>query len=118
VTDLVLVLREADSFRARAWATLASAVGTANGIHGLAPLMLAALLGTCVAALLDGENGRWWAIALLPQGLAWPLLNKQLEGPLVVAVTVGGRAHGVTVTDLFAPLALAVAGWRLLRRSE
>jgi len=83
-----------------------------NAVHGLAPTLLALLLASTLVAL---AAPRWWAPVLAVQALSWPLLNKQLEGPILWAVTFGGRAHGLSVTDLAAPLALAVAV-RCLRR--
>ena len=84
-----------------------------GAVPGLAPVLLTALLVSTVVAAFAARR---WALPLIPQALAWPLLNKQLEGPILWAVTFGGRAHGLSVTDLAAPIALAVAGWRLRPR--
>ena len=76
----------------------------------LPPVLLAALVVSTVVTVLAA---RWWALVLIPQALALPLLDKQLEGPILWVVTFGGRGHGLSLTDLAAPLGLAVAAWRL-----
>jgi hypothetical protein len=95
------------------WVTLSSTLRPLGAVHGLAPTLLAALACTAVAALL---GGRLWALLLLPQALLWPLLNAQLEGPVLWTVMLHGTAHGLTVTDLFTPACLLVAAWGLRPR--
>jgi len=90
---------------------VAALVQRLDATPGLAPVLLMTLLVTTVVAVFAG---RWWALPLIPQAVAWPLLNHQLEGPILWAVTYGGRAHGLSLTDLATPLALTVVAWRLL----
>jgi hypothetical protein len=42
----------------------------------------------------------------------WIVVNKNLEGPVLLPVS---DRHGVTLSDLASVVAVAVVGWRLLR---
>jgi hypothetical protein len=44
--------------------------------------------------------------------VAWVLVDKRMEGPVLLSIT---DQHGITVSDLASVAAAVVAGWRLLR---
>jgi len=82
----------------------------------LAVLVLIALAG---AALLCRRDTPVWPAVLILLCVLWLLVNKPLEGPVLIVVS---RGHGVTLSDLLAPagmaLAIAVLRHRRGRRSR
>ncbi len=75
----------------------------------VAVLVIAALAGS---ALLCRFDTRLWPAVLIGLCLVWPLVNKPLEGPVLLVLA---RGHGITVSDLISP-AGAVFGAVLLYR--
>jgi hypothetical protein len=79
-------------------------------------------LATCSArtvwGLVVGPAGRrLWvdrtgAVLAAAFGLAWVIVDRQWEGPVLFVVSPG---HGVTVSDLASVVAVAAAGAALLR---
>ena len=53
---------------------------------------------------------RAMAVAAIGFAVAWVLVDKRAEGPVLLIVTQG---HGVTVSDLASVVAVAIGGWRL-----
>lgn len=89
-------------------------------LEGSWPVYWAVLLGlvgaTSWTAVGRRAGGRWMppprTAALLTIGLAvaWVLVDKRLEGPVLVVLS---EEHGVTLSDLASVVAVLVAGWRL-----
>ena len=79
----------------------------ADGSPGLPLLLLAALI-FLAARTVRGD--RWSALLLVPLSFAWVLFNGPVEGPTLVVLS---SSHGVTVSDLFSLVCLALAAWRL-----
>ncbi|MGH3365532.1 MAG: hypothetical protein ACRDOW_12480 [Nocardioidaceae bacterium] len=75
-------------------------------ISGLALVLLLVAAGT---ADRTGSFGAW---ALLAASLLWLLLNKQMEGYILWAVS---DHHGLTAADLAGLAGLALAGWRFIQ---
>jgi hypothetical protein len=69
--------------------------------------VLVGLISTTLAAL-RGHRGA--ALLSVPFALAWLLVNRVVEGPVLIPFT---NRHGITLSDLLAVAALCVAGWRL-----
>ena len=78
----------------------------------VALLVLLALAG---AALLCRRDSPAWPVLLILLCGLWLLVNKPLEGPVLVDVS---RGHGITLSDLLAPAGMAVAAVLLYRRSR
>jgi hypothetical protein len=77
----------------------------------LAVLVLLALVG---CALLCRCNTPAWPVLLIVLCGLWLLVNKPLEGPVLLVLA---RGHGITVSDLLAPAGMALAAVLLYRRS-
>jgi hypothetical protein len=77
----------------------------------LAVVVLLALLGCALLCRLDTPV--WPVVLVLLCGL-WLLVNKPLEGPVLLVLT---RGHGVTLSDLLAVAGVVLAGVLLSRRS-
>jgi hypothetical protein len=75
----------------------------------LVPLALAG------AALLCRRDTPVWPVVLILLCVVWLLVNKPLEGPVLVVVS---RGHGITLSDLLAPAGMAFAAVLLYRRSR
>jgi hypothetical protein len=71
--------------------------------------VLVGLLGCLGAA---AARQRWAAVALLPLGVLWLLVNGKLEGPVLISLD---DRHGLTLSDLLAVAGFALAGWVLTR---
>jgi hypothetical protein len=78
----------------------------------LAVLVLLALAG--VALLCRRDTPVWPAALILLSGV-WLLVNKPLEGPVLVVLS---RGHGITLSDLLAPAGMAFAAALLYRRGR
>jgi hypothetical protein len=52
------------------------------------------------------------AVLTIGFAVAWVLVDKRLEGPVLLAFT---EQHGLTLSDLASVSAVLIAGWRLLR---
>jgi hypothetical protein len=78
----------------------------------VAVLVLLALAGA--ALLCRHDSPVWPALLILLCGL-WLLVNKPLEGPVLVVVS---RGHGITLSDLLAPAGIAFAAVLLYRRGR
>jgi hypothetical protein len=76
----------------------------------VAVLVLLALVGTTL--LCRRDSWIWPAVLILLCGV-WLLVDKPLEGPVLVAVS---RGHGITLSDLLAPAGVALAAVLLYRR--
>ena len=74
----------------------------------LAALVLAALV---LAAGMSGSFGWRGAIALAVLSVCWFVVNKPMEGPVLLIVT---RGHGLTAGDLAGLVGLGLAAWQLL----
>jgi hypothetical protein len=85
------------------------------------PVFWFALLGLvgCTSWTVVGRRkaGRWApaprvaAVLTIGFAVAWVLVDKHLEGPVLFVVS---DEHGVTVSDLASVVAVLIAGWRLL----
>jgi hypothetical protein len=76
-------------------------------------LALVVLALFCLSAI----SMMWWrhrlpAFAFLATALVWPLVNRPLEGPVLIVVA---PKHGLTVSDLLTPVAVAVVALQLSR---
>jgi hypothetical protein len=78
----------------------------------VAVLILLAIAGT--VPLCRRDTWVWPAVLILLCGL-WLLVNKPLEGPVLVVIS---RGHGITLSDLLAPAGVAFAAVVLYRRSR
>ena len=78
----------------------------------VAVLVLLALTG---AVLLCRRDSPLWPAAVILLSLLWLLVNKPLEGPVLVVVS---RGHGITLSDLLTPAGVAFAAVLLYRRSH
>jgi hypothetical protein len=93
--------------------------GSLQAVMPLVWLTLVSLVG-CTLWTLVGIQARRRRVpgtrsaALLTIGFAvlWVLVDKQLEGPVLVVLS---DQHGVTASDLASVAAVLVAAWRLLR---
>jgi hypothetical protein len=59
----------------------------------------------------DSRRRRQLAAALIVAGVVWLLVNKPVEGPVLISFTV---RHGLSAADLLSIAAFVVAGWLLL----
>jgi hypothetical protein len=82
---------------------------------GLTGCTLWTLAGTPVARRVIADRRAAWTrtAAALTVGFAfaWVVLNKRLEGPVLLPISAG---HGITLSDLASVVAVAVAGRVLL----
>jgi hypothetical protein len=78
----------------------------------VAVLVLLALGGT---VLLCRRGTLLWPIVLIVLCGLWLLVNKPLEGPVLVVIS---RDHGITLSDLLAVAGVAFAAVQLYRRSS
>jgi hypothetical protein len=78
----------------------------------VAVLVLLAVAGTVL--LCRRDTPLWPAVLILLCGL-WLVVNKPLEGPVLVVIS---RGHGVTLSDLLAPAGVAFAAVLLYRRGR
>jgi hypothetical protein len=78
----------------------------------VAVLVLLAVAGA--ALLCRRDTSLWPAVLILLCGV-WLLVNKPLEGPVLVVVSHG---HGITLSDLLTPAGMAFAAVLLYRRSR
>jgi hypothetical protein len=78
----------------------------------VAVLVLLALAGTML--LCRRDTWMWPAVLILLCAL-WLVVNKPLEGPVLVVIS---RGHGITLSDLLAPAGMAFAAVLLYRRSH
>jgi hypothetical protein len=78
----------------------------------VAVLVLLALAGTVL--LCRRDTWLWPALLIVLCGL-WLVVNKPLEGPVLVVIS---RGHGITLSDLLAPAGVAFAAALLYRRSR
>lgn len=76
----------------------------------VAVLVLLALAGTVL--LCHGDSPVWPVVLIALCGV-WLLVNKPLEGPVLLVVS---RGHGITLGDLLAPAGVAFAAVLLYRR--
>ncbi|TFV88396.1 hypothetical protein E4P40_10030 [Blastococcus sp. CT_GayMR20] len=76
-----------------------------------------ALVGLVLAAGLSGRSGGTGAAVLAGVSVLWLLVNKPMEGPVLLTV---GPGHGLTGADLagLTGLALAAFRWSTLRRTR
>ncbi|WP_372733665.1 hypothetical protein [Nocardioides sp.] len=75
-------------------------------------LAAAILVAAIVAAVAAGRWGRPGAVALAVFSLWWLLVNKPLEGPVLISF---GGEHGLVATDLVGLVGVGLAGlvwWR------
>jgi hypothetical protein len=72
----------------------------------LAALVLVALV---LVAGLNEAVGRGGVVALVVLSVLWLLMNKPMEGPVLVIVSAG---HGLTGGDLAGVAGLGLAGYR------
>ncbi len=81
---------------------------------GVAVVVLITLLAASVATVFG--RSRHASVIVLITAAAWPLVNGRLEGPVLWTV---GRGHGLALSDLLTPLALAAVAVRVVvRRRE
>ncbi|MEO7262036.1 MAG: hypothetical protein ABI047_12395 [Jatrophihabitantaceae bacterium] len=78
----------------------------------VAVVVLLALAG---AALLCRRDVLLWPAVLIVLCGLWLLVNKPLEGPVLVVISHG---HGITLSDLLAPAGVAFAAVLLYRRGN
>jgi hypothetical protein len=93
-----------------------------GNLQGMLPVVWVTLVGLvgCTLWTLVGLQARGCrapgtrSAALLTIGFAvlWVLVDKHLEGPVLVVLS---DQHGVTASDLASVAAVLVAAWRLLR---
>ena len=76
----------------------------------VAVLVLLALAGT---VLLCRRDTWLWPVTLILLCGMWLLVDKPLEGPVLVGISHG---HGITLSDLLAPAGVAFAAVLLYRR--
>jgi hypothetical protein len=76
----------------------------------VALLVLVVLTAKASRAVGGSTRGAWLTLVC---ALAWQLLNKPLEGPVLVVVM---RGHGIAFADLLCAVAAALAVWSLGRR--
>lgn len=76
----------------------------------IAVLVLLALGG---ASLQCRRDTPVWPAVLILLCVLWLLVNKPLEGPVLIVVS---RGHGITVSDLLAPAGMVFAAAVLLSR--
>jgi hypothetical protein len=70
---------------------------------GIVLLVLVVLL---LVTVLSIRGTRWWAVALILLSLSWLVINKPLEGPILLYIN---RWHGLTLADLVSFVGIAVA---------
>jgi hypothetical protein len=73
------------------------------------------LLALACAVLLCRRTTWVWPAVVIVLSAVWLLVNKPLEGPVLVVVS---RGHGITVSDLLAPAGMAFAAAVLYRHSR
>ena len=77
----------------------------------LAVLVLLALVG---CGLLCRRDTPVWPLVLIVLCGLWLLVNKPLEGPVLLVLT---RAHGITLSDLLSAAGVILAAVLLYRRT-
>lgn len=88
------------------WFTLVGLIGCTLWMVAGTPVTRRVTAGRHVAAI------RTVAGLTVAFALAWMVVNKNLEGPVLLPLS---DQHGVTLSDVPSVVAVAVAGWRLLR---
>jgi hypothetical protein len=73
----------------------------------LAPAIV--LVALVFLAGVSGETGLLGAVGLAVVSVAWLVVNKSVEGPILFIVASG---HGLTVWDLAGLTGLGLAAWR------
>jgi hypothetical protein len=73
------------------------------------------LFALACAALLCRRDTAVWPVALILLCGLWLVVDKPLEGPVLVAIS---RGHGITLSDLLAPAGVAFAAVLLYRRGH
>ena len=76
----------------------------------LALVVLLVMSGAASRAVGGSRRAGW---ALMAASLAWPLVNRPIEGP-VLGVVAG--THGIALTDLLAVVGVVAATWVLSGR--
>jgi hypothetical protein len=73
----------------------------------LAPAVV--LVALVFLAGVSAETGLLGAVGLAVVSVAWLVVNKKVEGPVLLVVAPG---HGLTTSDLAGLTGLALAAWR------
>jgi hypothetical protein len=79
----------------------------------LAPAIV--LVALVFLAGVSGETGLLGAVGLAVVSVAWLVVNKPVEGPLLFIVAPG---HGLAVSDLAGLTGLGLAVWRWYRARQ
>jgi hypothetical protein len=79
------------------------------------PVAVLVLLALAGSALLSRRDTLLWPAVLIVLCGLWLLVDKPLEGPVLVVVS---RGHGITLSDLLAPAGVAFAAVLLYRRGH
>lgn len=77
-------------------------------------LAVAVLLALVGCALLCRRDTPLWPVVLIVLCGLWLLVNKPLEGPVLLVLA---RGHGLTVSDLLAVAGVVLAGVLVYRRT-
>jgi hypothetical protein len=75
-------------------------------------LVIAVFLGSMACAIVIGRRQRLGTVLLALLSVLWLLVNKDFEGPVLLAVV---EDHGLTTADLVGLAGLILAAWQFWR---
>ena len=74
-------------------------------------LVVLLVMSGAASRAVGGSRRAGWV--LMAASLAWPLVNRPIEGPVLAVVA---RTHGIALTDVLALIGVLTAIWVLSRR--
>jgi hypothetical protein len=74
-------------------------------------LVVLLVMSGAASRAVGGSRRAGWV--LMAASLAWPVVNRPIEGPVLVVVA---RTHGIALTDVLALIGVLTAIWVLSRR--